>query len=70
MTNKEQINRIIFERAFELIEAAEEYRGILFPKDANQEEIEIAALKKAVQEWNEGKAVFNAPTIKPCITQP
>jgi hypothetical protein len=59
--NKQAILNVIFERAFELVEKAEEYRGILFPKNANHQEIENAALKKAFQEWKENKAVFNKP---------
>ena len=58
---KEAIQKVIFERAYELMEKAEEYRGILFPKDANHEEISNSALKIAVQEWKENKQVFNKP---------
>jgi len=58
---KQAILNVIFERAYELIEKAEEYRGILFPKDANHEEIKDAALKKAFTEWKENKPVFNKP---------
>jgi hypothetical protein len=60
---KEAIQKVIFERAYELIEKAEEYRGILFPKNANHDEISNAALKKAVQEWKENKPVFNKPAF-------
>lgn len=60
---KEAIQKVIFERAYELMEKAEEYRGILFPKNASHAEISDAALKKAVQEWKENKAVFNKPAI-------
>jgi len=60
---KEAIQKIIFERAYELMEKAEELRGILFPKNANNEEISNAALKKAVQEWKENKQVFNKPSF-------
>ena len=60
---KQAIQKVIFERAYELIEKAEEYRGILFPKNANHDEISNAALKKAVQEWKENKPVFNKPSF-------
>ena len=60
---KEAIQKVIFERAYELMEKAEEYRGTLFPKDANHDEISNAALKKAVQEWKENKPVFNKPAF-------
>ncbi len=60
---KEAIQKVIFERAYELMEKAEEYRGILFPQDANHDEISNAALKKAVQEWKENKPVFNKPVF-------
>lgn len=66
MTTQEKkiaIQEIIFERAYELMEKAEEYRGILFPKDANHEEISAASLKKAVEEWKENKPVFNKPSF-------
>ena len=58
---KQAILNVIFERAFELMEKAEEYRGILFPTNAGHKEIENAALKKAFQEWRENKPVFNKP---------
>jgi hypothetical protein len=61
--NKQAILNVIFERAFELVEKAEEYRGILFPENANYQEIENAALKKAFKEWKENKAVFNKPNF-------
>jgi hypothetical protein len=61
--NKQAILKVIFERAFELVEKAEEYKGILFPKNANHQEIENAALKKAFQEWKENKQVFNKPNF-------
>ena len=54
---------MIFERASELVEKAEEYRGILFPKNADYDEIEKAALQKALQEWKENKPVFNIPQL-------
>lgn len=60
---KQAIQNCIFERAYELVEKAEEYRGILFPKDANGKEIDNAALKKAIQEWKENKPVFNKPSF-------
>ena len=60
---KQTILDVIFERASELIEQAEEYRGILFPKNANYDEIEKAALKKAFEEWKENKPVFNTPKL-------
>jgi hypothetical protein len=60
---KEAIQKVIFERAYELMENAEQYRGILFPKDANHNEISNASLKKAVQEWKENKPVFNKPAF-------
>ena len=60
---KEAIQKVIFERAYELMEKAEEYRGILFPKDTNRDEISDASLKKAVQEWKENKPVFNKPSF-------
>jgi hypothetical protein len=60
---KQVILNVIFERADELIEKAEEYRGILFPKNANREELSNAALKKAVEEWKENKPVFNKPSF-------
>jgi hypothetical protein len=60
---KEAIQKVIFERAYELMEKAEEYTGILFPKDANHDEISNASLKKAVQEWKENKPVFNKPSF-------
>lgn len=66
MTTQEKkiaIQEIIFERAYELMEKAEEYRGILFPKDANHDEISNASLKKAVEEWKENKPVFNKPSF-------
>lgn len=55
---KQVILNVIYERAYELVEKAEEYRGILFPENANYNEIENAALKKAFQEWQENKPVF------------
>jgi len=61
---KEAILKVIFERAYELTERAEEYRGILFPKDANHSEISDAALRKALQEWKENKPVFNKPELR------
>jgi len=60
---KEAIQKVIFERAFELMEKAEEYRGILFPEDASHDEISNAAIKKALQEWKENKPVFNKPSF-------
>jgi hypothetical protein len=60
---KQAIKKVIFERAYELIENAEEYRGILFPKNANKQEIENAALKKAFEEWKADKPVFNKPSF-------
>jgi len=45
---KQAILNVIFERAYELVEKAEEYRGILFPENANHSEIENAALKKSI----------------------
>ena len=61
---KEAILKVIFERAYELEGRAEEYRGILFPKDANGSEISDASLRKALQEWRENKPVFNKPELK------
>ena len=63
LEKKEAIQKVIFERAYELMKKAEEYRGILFPQDANHEEISDASLKKAVQEWKENKPVFNKPAF-------
>jgi hypothetical protein len=60
---KQAILNLIFERAYELTEKAEEYRGILFPKNANYQEIEKASLKRALQEWKENKPVFNKPSF-------
>jgi len=60
---KQAILNVIFERASELIEKAEEYRGILFPKNADYDEMEKAALKKAFEEWKENKLVFNTPQL-------
>jgi hypothetical protein len=60
---KAAIEKVIFERAYELQEKAEEYRGILFSHDANREEISAAALRQAVKEWHENKAAFNPATI-------
>jgi hypothetical protein len=60
---KQAILNVIFERASELIEKAEEYRGILFPKNADYNEMEKAALKKAFEEWKENKPVFNTPQL-------
>jgi hypothetical protein len=59
---KEMIIKIIFERSYELIQQAEELRGILFPKNASHKEIEQAALKKAFKEWNNNEPVFSIPT--------
>jgi len=56
---KQAILNVIYERAYELVEKAEEYRGILFPDN----EIENAALKKAFEEWKENKPVFNKPAF-------
>jgi len=58
---KEAIQKVIFERAYELIEKAEEYRGILFPVNANYGEIQNAAFKKAMEEWENNSPVFNKP---------
>ena len=58
---KELIQKIIFNRASELIDKAEELRGILFPKNASYKEIEQAALKKAIKEWNNNEPVFDFP---------
>ena len=58
---KELIIKVIFERAYELIERAEEFRGILFPKNASSKDIEQAALKKAFEEWNNNVPVFSIP---------
>ena len=58
---KELIQKIIFNRASELIDKAEELRGILFPKNASYKEIEQAALKKAIKEWNNNEPVFDIP---------
>ena len=58
---KQAILNVIFERAYELMEKSEEYRGILFPTNASHKEIENASLKKAFQEWKENKPVFNKP---------
>lgn len=60
---KQAILNVIYERAYELVEKAEEYRGILFPENANHNEIENAALKKAFEEWKENKPVFNKPAF-------
>jgi hypothetical protein len=60
---KAAIRKVIFERAYELTEKAEEYRGILFPNNANYEEISNAALKKALQEWQDNEPVFNNPSF-------
>ena len=60
---KQAIQKVIFERAYELIEKAEELRGIAFPKNADYYEIQNAALKKAIQEWEENKPVFNKPSF-------
>jgi hypothetical protein len=60
---KQAILNLIFERAYELTEKAEEYRGILFPNTANHEEISKASLKQAFQEWKENKPVFNKPSF-------
>lgn len=60
---KQAIQNVIFERAYELMEKAEEYRGILFPQNANHAEISDAALKKAMEEWKENKPVFNKPSF-------
>jgi len=60
---KKEILNVIFKRAYELVEKAEEYRGILFPKDANCQEIENAALKIAFKEWKENKPVFDKPAF-------
>jgi hypothetical protein len=60
---KQAILNVIFERAYELVEKAEEYRGILFANNASYEEIENAALKKAFQEWKEQNPVFNKPAF-------
>jgi hypothetical protein len=60
---KQAILNVIFERAYQLVEKAEEYRGILFPENANYKEIENAALKKAFEEWKENKPVFNKPAF-------
>ena len=61
---KEAILKVIFERAYELEGRVEEYRGILFPKDANGYEISDASLRKALQEWKENKPVFNKPELR------
>lgn len=61
---KEAILKVIFERAYELKERAEEYRGILFSKDANESELSDASLRKALQEWKENKPVFNKPELR------
>ena len=60
---KEEIQKVIFKRAYELMERAEEYRGTLFPKDANHDEISNSSLKKAIQEWKEDKPVFDKPSF-------
>lgn len=60
---KQAILKVIFERAYELMEKAEEYRGVLFPQDANHDEISNASLKKAMEEWKENKPVFNKPAF-------
>lgn len=60
---KEAILNVIYERAYELIKKAEEYRGIAFPNNANHNEIENAALKQAFKEWQENKPVFNKPSF-------
>jgi hypothetical protein len=62
-SKKKAILNVIYERAYELVEKAEEYRGILFPENANHNEIENAALKKAFEEWKENKPVFNKPAF-------
>lgn len=64
MTKKEAIQRAIFERAYELEQKAREYRGTLLPKEnISWQDVSGAALKKAlkkaVQEWNENKPVFD-----------
>ena len=60
---KQAILNLIYQRAYELVETAEEYRGILFPENANHNDIENAALKKALEEWRENKPVFNKPSF-------
>ena len=60
---KQAILNVIFERAYQLVEKAEEYRGILFPENADHKEIENAALKKAFKEWKENKPVFDKPAF-------
>lgn len=58
---KQAILNVIFERAYELIENAEQYRGILFPETAKRSEIQNSALKHAFQEWKDNKPVFDKP---------
>ncbi len=60
---KQAILKVIYERAYELVERTEEYRGILFTENASYDEIEKSALKKALQEWKENKPVFNKPAF-------
>lgn len=55
---KDAIQKAIFERAYELEQAAEEMRGVLFPKNASAEEISGAALRQAIRELKENKPVF------------
>jgi hypothetical protein len=61
---KDAILKVIFERAYELQQKAEEYRGILFPKNAGHDDISNACLKRAFQEWKDDKPVFNKPVFK------
>lgn len=63
LEKKEIIKKLIFERAYELIEKSEEYIGILFPKDADRSQIEDSALKIAIKEWHDNKPVFNKPSF-------
>lgn len=62
---KEEAKKIvmtaIFERAYEISQKAEELIGIMLPANADRGAIQAAALKKAVQEWDENKPVFDLP---------
>lgn len=59
--NQQEILKVIFERAYELEQKAEEYRGMLFTKNASYDEISNAALKQAFKEFEENKATFDRP---------
>lgn len=63
-TKKQAILNAIYERAYELEQETIKTMEILYPSQKiDYCALESAALKKAIQEFEENKAVFKMPSI-------